>query len=304
MLQNELLSLKKEVCDCNRKAESVPKKIITKNLLNNRTNIKQRSKMIIDCRNALLSKLAINFPQFDENQIMPVASPVRKGIFGEVHVCKIKYLNMFCAKKVIKGSMKELHAEAVVMQQLSGHHSFPFLFGIVHPGALLMELISGSINDVSSGCTLSSAFQKPHFKKKKDMRGLVKALSFMHGKQILHNDLHGRNILLRPVNNIPCIIDFGKATLAECPIVYNIQPGSKESKLYNKHHLHIAHELRNCPNTPQSFTTEVYSLGYNFRNIGQYNEILAITQLAKKMLNSDPLERYTLDDCIVSLLKY
>ena len=237
-----------------------------------------------------------------------MSSAVTKGVFGEINICKIKYMNAFCAKKVIKGSMKEIRAEALVMQQLSGHQSFPYLFGIVHPGALLMEFISNSINDVSPGCTLSSACQKLHSKKKKDWfeicRSLVKALSHMHDKQILHNDLHGRNILLRPINNTPCIIDFGKATLAECPVVYNIQPGSKEWKLYNKYHLHIAHELRNCPNTPQSFTTDVYSLGYNFKSIGHYNQIHPISQLAKKMLNSDPIERYTLDDCLVSLLKY
>lgn len=309
ILQNELLSLKKEVRNYQRTVKSVPKKTIIKSLLSSRTNvIHPRLKMITNCRNALLDKLTITLPHFDENQIMSIASNVKKGVFGEVHVCKVKYLNIFCAKKVIRGSMLELRAEAMVLQQLSGHQSFPYFFGIVHPGALLMELISNSTNDVSPGCTLSSTFQKPHFtKKKKDWfgicRDLVNALHYMHGKHILHNDLHGKNILLRPVNNIPCIIDFGKATLAECPVIYNIQEGSKESKLYNKYHLHIAHELRSCPNTPQSFATDVYSLGYNFRNIGHYHQILGISRLAKKMLKADPLERYTLDDCLVNLLQ-
>ena len=63
-------------------------------------------------------------------------------------------------------------------------------------------------------------------------RGLVDGLAYLHSKEILHNDLHSENILIRS-DQSPCIIDLGKATLVEKPFVYNIVPGSKENKLHN-----------------------------------------------------------------------
>ena len=61
-------------------------------------------------------------------------------------------------------------------------------------------------------------------------RKLVEALSFLHNKGILYNDIHGENILIRPYDT-PCLIDFEKATLIEAPLMYDIIPGSKEHSL-------------------------------------------------------------------------
>jgi len=44
-------------------------------------------------------------------------------------------------KKVILGSVTDL--KALVMQQVSDNKSFPFLFGVMKSGALLVEYISG-----------------------------------------------------------------------------------------------------------------------------------------------------------------
>ena len=69
----------------------------------------------------------------------------------------------------------------------------------------------------------------------------------MHSKGLLHNDLHGNNILIR-CDNSPSIIDFGKSTLADHSLLYNIMPGSIGAKKYKnntKIHRHLGHELRN-----------------------------------------------------------
>ena len=50
-------------------------------------------------------------------------------------------MGTMCVKKVFLGSVTNL--KALVMQQVSGNKSFPFLFGFKKSGALLVEYISG-----------------------------------------------------------------------------------------------------------------------------------------------------------------
>ena len=87
------------------------------------------------------------------------------------------------------------------------------------------------------------------------------------------------------------------------PVVYNIKKGTKEYEKYNKVHKHLAYELRNKPYSPQTTMTDIYSLGYNFKNIGYLEKIESILRLSKKMTTEDPFIRYNADDCLVYLLK-
>ena len=127
--------------------------------------------------------------------------------------------------------MADLRVEGLVMQQLSGHCCFPYLYGFTEAGALIMEHICSK--DQKHDSTLRS-FVKTKGTDRKGWfniaRKLVEALSFLHNKGILHNDIHGENILIRP-NGTPCLIDFEKATLIEAPLMYDIIPGSKEHSL-------------------------------------------------------------------------
>ena len=104
------------------------------------------------------------------------------------------------------------------------------------------------------------------------------AVKYMHDKGILHNDLHPRNILIRD-NQYIKIEDFGKATLMENPVVYNMAPGSKKHSMFNERHFHLAHELRNVPRSAQSSKTDIiYTLGYDFQLISKVikNEKISI----------------------------
>ena len=56
-------------------------------------------------------------------------------------------------------------------------------------------------------------------------------LKFTHDKGLLHNDLHSKNVLLRD-KKFDKVIDFGKASLMEDPVVYNITPGSTKQLMY------------------------------------------------------------------------
>ena len=82
----------------------------------------------------------------------------------------------------------------------------------------------------------------------------------------------------------------GKATLIKAPLRYNIIPGSKEQKLFNKIHKHLAFDLRNVPHSYQSALTDVYSLGYNFKSIGKFESIAEISKIANKMITEKPTQ--------------
>lgn len=214
-----------------------------------------RSKLKKNCQNELLTKLGSFLPSFHEDQLKSLETlPLKKGVFGEIGVCHIQYLGVTCARKTIRGTMADLRAEALVMQHVSGHPCFPFFYGLLSSRAILMEYVSGNKHVISPSMTLRHSLGNNLLKKTwfKICREIVDGLTFLHEKGILHNDLHGDNILIRSSGS-PCIIDFGKATLADCPMIYNITAGSKEQKMFNKIHLHLAHELRNIPPHPKLF---------------------------------------------------
>ena len=98
------------------------------------------------------------------------------------------------------------------------------------------------------------------------MKEILEAFIFMHKKKILHNDIKADNVLIG--QNRSVIIDFGKATMLDCPVIYNVALNADQCNIYNKKHRHLAHELRNVPNTKQSTKTDAYSIGYMMKHVG------------------------------------
>ena len=66
---------------------------------------------------------------------------------------------------------------------------------------------------------------------------------------------------------------FGKVTLIDAPLSYNIGNGSKESDKYNKCHCHLAYEIRDVKGTKQLICTGTYLVAYLLKNIRQYEKI-------------------------------
>ena len=89
---------------------------------------------------------------------------------------------------------------------------------------------------------------------------------------LLHKEIH-RSYDLTNEKFIPRITNFGKVTLIDAPITYNIENGSKESEKYKKCHGHLACAIRSVSGTKQSICTDTYSVGYLLRSIGQYEKI-------------------------------
>ena len=171
---------------------------------------KNRVRMTSNCRNYLISKLTSHIPLFREENVTTLPNvATSKGMFGEIHVSKIDFMNADCVKKIIRGSFCDVKAEALVMLHVSGHPCFPVFYGLCEPGALLMEFIPSMEGLMLPAKTLKSVIGKSLLKQKnwyQFCRDLINGLSFLHKQGILHNDLHGNNVLIRPRNNSPCII--------------------------------------------------------------------------------------------------
>ena len=115
-------------------------------------------------------------------------------------------------------------------------------------------------------------------------------MQYIHNKGVLHNDLHPRNILIRDQKFLK-IIDFGKASLVEDPVMYDIESGSEKQALYNERHIHLAHELRNVPKSFQSIQSDIYSLGYNIGLISDATKNEKLSYIAHDLQNIIPEKR-------------
>ena len=131
---------------------------------------------------------------------------------------------------------------------------------------------------------------------------LCRALHHMHCLNLLHNDIHPGNILIRNAKFVK-LIDFGKASLADDPVLYSIKPGTLRHEKYNKLHLHLGFELRNVPGSYTSFKSDVYSLGYCMKKISELVHSNTLSVIANRMLFDKPDERPTLESVLLSLSK-
>ena len=92
------------------------------------------------------------------------------------------------------------------------------------------------------------------------------------------------------------IIDFGKCTMQNAPLKYNIKPGSERQKQCNKYHLHLAYELRNIPHSKQSIYTDIYSVGYIFHlYLSKIIRHRNFDRIVSNMTIVNPQRRPTLD---------
>ena len=115
----------------------------------------------------------------------------------------------------------------------------------------------------------------------------------------MHNDLHSRNILQK--YKYVKIIDFGKETLIDDPVVYKIRKGSVKHKRYNTYQCHLAHELRNIPGSSVTCHSDIYSLGSNFTVIAQHVRSEKFTVISTTMLAEKPTDRLDLPNLLIRL---
>ena len=262
-----------------------------------------------DSQNALLSKLSGHIPKFFDTDVSPYGGSdftVGKGASGEVTLLKIDHMEIVVASKAVSATLKEVKAKIYAMQQVGGHWCIPYVYGIMERGLILIEFI-GTIKsgNVMISKTIHSYlwnFVIPKATWFSIVKDVVKAIMFLHSMGLLHNDIHCSNVLITE-KFIPKKIDFGKVTLIDAPIFYNLENGSKESEKYNKCHRHLAYEIRNVKGTKQSICTDTYSVDYLLKNIGQYEKIDWLFNVGRELKLNNSCERLTLQDSVIHLMK-
>eukprot|EP00111_Clytia_hemisphaerica_P014746 TCONS_00043455-protein len=244
--------------------------------------------------------------EFKRNELQLNPEPLGKGVYGKLYRGRLSNFCQELAVKEIIGQNTSLSAyvEAKIMMSLSGHKNLPLFFGWIKPNLILLEFIGS--NSISS-LTLHSALQIEDRKIEwlPILVDLLLAVKFVHDSGFLHNDLHGGNVLLRDLKYVK-LIDFGKATFIDDPVIYNLQPGSAKQKLYNERHIHLAHELRNVPRSPQTIQTDIYSLGYILELLSNTLKNLKLANICHDMMKQPPIERLSLPQAVLKVerLKY
>ena len=163
-------------------------------------------------------------------------------------------MEIVVACKAVSATLKDVKAEIYAMQLVAEHQCFPYVYGKMEPGLILMEFI-GTIKSGNEMISKTIHSYLGNFVIPKAtwfciVRDIVKAM-ILHSMGLLHNGIRSSNFLVNE-KFIPNIIDFGKVTLISAPITYNVENGYKESKKYNKCHCHLAYEIRNVKGTKQS----------------------------------------------------
>ena len=156
--------------------------------------------------------------------------------------------------------LKDVTAEIYVMQQVAGHQSFLYVYGIMGTGLILMEFIevikSGNVMISKTIHSYLGNFVIP----KATWFCISKRYCEGYNVPAFHGFVtlcHCRNVLINQ-KFIPKIIDFEKVSLINASITFNIENGSKKSEKYNKCRHHLASEIRNVKGTKQSISSDTY----------------------------------------------
>jgi serine/threonine protein kinase len=219
--------------------------------------------------NYKLGSLMLHLPQKPSTftpSAVTLGEKIGEGTFGVIRKARFQHIQVNVAVKEIKlcQHTDEIVVEGNIMQHLHTHENFPFCFGLIGKKALMMELIVN--NDGSISPNIHNMFRSscalPKCSLKCISLQIIDAVSYLHSKGLLHNDIHGGNIIVRDCKFVK-VIDFGKVSMLSNPLTYNLS--AEKRKLYNKNHKHLAYELRNINNSKQSPATDIYSIGYIFR---------------------------------------
>ena len=107
-------------------------------------NITKQNFKSRDSQNTLLSKLSGHIPKFFDTDVSPYGGSdftVGKGTFGKVTLLKIDHMEIVLACKAVSATLKDVKTGIYAMQQVVGHRCFPYVYGIMEPGLILMEFI-------------------------------------------------------------------------------------------------------------------------------------------------------------------
>lgn len=243
-----------------------------------------------------------------------------KGSFGRVVRCRNKETKQDCAVKIISKTDLNIDLEAAAseVQILSGlnHPNVVHFQGIHHNKHhifLEMELLKGG--------TLAALLKQRKLRDEEAatvMRGIFRAVSYLHSRDILHRDLKPDNIMFLSedlstvkVADFGLSAKFGQHLFARtfedmCGTVSFMAPEQVMHRSYSKPvdlwssaiilYMTItgAHPLLEQGDSVQIYTQKLQRLEWSFPD--HFN--LSARQLFLHLTNSQPLERYTADQAL------
>ena len=209
---------------------------------------------------------------------------VGKGAYGKCYFANIAQIQV-CAK--VFRSDDTFNNEVYMLSQCC-HENIPWIYGIAFTDSKIIIMSRHSVN--GSACSLHKYVCSRHnpdnvpelsaLQSKTILSGVASAISYIHSKEILHNDIKCDNVILQSVSTglKGILIDFGKACLVSSAKQYNL---SNEEKLkYIRNHPQIAPDLRDgkCKQSTQS---DIYSFGRILKIVNDVSlNLPAITSLS------------------------
>ena len=236
--------------------------------------------------------IQIPVTEFRKDELELFDHQLGEGAYGKVCLGRLSNFQQTVAVKEISGKSSQLNAyvESKIMLTLNGYKNLPLFYGWVKPNFILIEFIG-------KGSTPSPTLKELLFSEISNeidwiavLVDISLTLKFIHDKGLLHNDLHSKNVLIRDKKFVK-VIDFGKATLMDDPVVYNITPGSPKQQIYNERHKHLAYELRNVPNSAQTIQTDIFSLGFIMQLVSEVTKNEKLSNISIDLLVEDPSKR-------------
>ena len=189
------------------------------------------------------------------------------GSFGDVYACSFGCMGKIqCVIKIAKeGGEEDLLLECRILKKLLEEPSdlrqkfFAHAYGYNRneKGLVLDRFFGLSVRQHAQKQVQNDWVQR--------LLEISEALVFMHSRNVLHLDLHSSNVLAS--NELAKIIDFGKATLTNYPVTFNLDP--EERSEYNDRYKQVEYELRNQKGAKTSFCSDVYSLGVLIKYIAE-----------------------------------
>lgn len=214
----------------------------------------------------------------------------------EVAVKQIKTNDADSSKELKRA--KVLH-EAEVITSLGDHKGLPHLFGVItaaQPYCLALQFHHVDSRSLTFSEAAHTEPIRSHLPTATNIiRDICAALSYIHDKGFLHNDLKGNNVVLEKSKGgsyNPVIINFGKS--AKISKVRLGRPKVNVDDAIRKFP-HIAPEVHRGER--QSISSDVYSFGYMLARFAKKTNFeLFFKEVAKKCLSTCPAKRLTLDE--------
>jgi len=188
-----------------------------------------------------------------------------EGTFGNTFLATYRGNIPVAVKKYKYNDKYQVWREAEVIATVQKNQHFPnlpFLFGVCtreKPYILVTQFYGNGVESWTLGRAVKELLLPlnefcPLFQE------ACHAISYLHSKGWLHNDIKHNNLLLHFSGSrwIPVLIDFGKSRSLDHPKKYNLTDKQKEH--YREKHPWIAPELIAGTST-QSIATDMFSFG-------------------------------------------